>query len=371
LAFNSLLPYLPQALRRLLSPRRSGLDQAKPFMRALVGDQRLVAVDVGAAKGILPHWFTLDGIALIYQVEPRNDACEELVRINKAGKHPDLYRVLCAAVAGSNGPRTLYVSQVETGTSLFYPNVASAADGGAYVSMEYFFPINEETVQTQTLDTLLTNSGENQVDLIKLDIQGTELEALQGMGRSRLDNLLAIELEIGLLNIYREAPDFGRIQEFMNERGFDLFDVRVARSHLSAGGSDSYYQTKIFSVYPNSPTISARACEFDAVYFRRRSSVLNMKVANQIRRMVACYLTYNFFSEAFSLVEEGERLGIVSAEVAEELKDLIVKIHYEREFLPWLADTRFWNFVRRFGARIAPRSAPRWCQYMYQNYPSG
>jgi FkbM family methyltransferase len=371
LAFDSIAPFLPKTFRRLLSPRRHGLDQAKPFMRALVGEQRLVAVDVGAAKGILPHWQTLDGTALIYQIEPRSSACEELVQINNLGKHPDLYRVLCAAVAGGNGLRTLYVSQVETGTSLFYPDIAAAPDAGAYVSLEYFFPITEQTIHTQTLDTLLDNSDERQVDLIKLDIQGAELEALQGLGRRRLDDLLAVEVEVGLSNIYKEAGDFHRIQEFMKDGQFELFDVRVARSRLPAGGSDSYYQTRIFSVYSNSPTVSARAWEFDAVYFRKRSKVLETRDPDKIRRMLACYLTYNFFAEAYSMVEESEKMQILSPQLSVQLRELVVKIHREREFQPWLADTKFWNFVRRIGMRVAPRSSPRWCQYMYQNYPSG
>ncbi len=159
MSFHSIVPFLPKSFRRFLSPRRYGLDQAKPYVRALVGDQRLVAVDVGAAKGILPHWHTLDGVALIYQIEPRKSACDELVQINSLGKHPDLYRVLCAAVAGSDGPRTLYISQAETGTSLFYPDISAAPDAGAYVSLEYFFPITEQVIQTQTLDTLLGESG--------------------------------------------------------------------------------------------------------------------------------------------------------------------------------------------------------------------
>jgi Methyltransferase FkbM domain len=226
-------------------------------------------------------------------------------------------------------------------------------------------------IQTQTLDSLLGNSEEQQADIIKLDIQGAELEALQGLGQKRLNDLLAVELEIGLSNIYKDAADFSGIQKFMNDEQFELFDVRVARSHLPAEGSDQYYQTRIFSVYPNSPTVSARICEFDAVYFRKRSKILETRDPEKIRRMLVCYLAYNFFAEAYSLVEESERREIFAPELSARLKGLIVTIHREREFQPWLANTKMWNAIRRLGMRVAPRSAPRWCQYMYQNYPSG
>src|SRR5204863_9695047 len=111
--------------------------------------------DVGAANGLLPHWVSLDGIAHIYQIEPREDACAELERENAKSVTPDLYRVLRAGVSGTDGPRTLYVSNAPTGTSLLPPDPASVPDCGDYVDPEYLFPITEQTIQTQTLATLM------------------------------------------------------------------------------------------------------------------------------------------------------------------------------------------------------------------------
>lgn len=371
MAFERVAKILPKSFECYLSPGRYGLRAAKGYVEELLGDQRLVAVDVGAAQGILPHWHTLDGIACIYQIDPRDEACAELERINGATGHPELYRVVRAAVAGTEGQRTLYVSNAPTGTSLFAPDFSAVADAGAYLSEDYFFPIVEQTIETRTLRSILDELGEPRTDLIKLDIQGAELEALQGLGDSRLNELLGAEFEIGMADIYPEAANFGACQEFMTSRGFELFDVRVARSHLPYRGKQGAFQTEIFSTYDNSPTISARIWEFDAVYFKRRSLLLAEGNAEKIRRMAVCYLTYNFFAEAFSLVEGAGNLKIFSEAEAARLQKLIVEIHRVREFRPWFANNRFWRLMRRTGERLAPRSSPRWCQYIYQNYPSG
>lgn len=363
--------FLPKGFERYLSPGRYGLRSAMGSTRELVGEQPLVAVDVGAANGLLPHWHTLNGVAHIYQIEPRQSACSELEALNKTTDYHDLYRVICAAVAGTEGPRTLYVSNAPTGTSLFSPDFSAAADARAYLSQDYFFPISEEKIQTRTLRSIFDEIGEPRTDLIKLDIQGAELEALRGLGESRLKELLGAELEIGMTGLYHEAADFSAVQQFMASLGFELFDVRVARSRLPHHGRDGAFQTEIFSTYENSPTISARVWEFDTVYFRRRSLLLAEGCAKKIRRMTACYLVYNFFAEAFYLIEEaGERRIFSEAETA-ALKLLIVEIHRLRELRPWFANNRFWSLMRRIGERLAPRSSPRWCQYMYQNYPSG
>jgi FkbM family methyltransferase len=370
-AFEKIAKFLPESFGRYLSPGRYGLVHSRSYARELIGSQRLVAVDVGAANGLLPHWHSLDGVAQIYQIDPRVEACRELEAINRKCSRPDLYKVLCAAVAGTEGPRTLYVSNAPTGTSLFAPDFSAAADAGAYLSDEYFFPITEQTIETRTLSSIFDELGEPQVDLVKLDIQGAELEALKGLGEARLGALLGVELEIGMTGIYPEAAEFSAIHEFMTAHGFELYDIRVARSRLPYRGRHGAFQTEIFSTYENSPTISARVWEFDAVYFKKRSLLLEQKDGARIRRAAACFHVYNFFAEAYSLIESAEKPKIFSEREAASLKDLLVTIHRVRESRPWLANKRFWNWVRRLGSRVAPRSAPRWCQYMYQDYPSG
>lgn len=222
-AFEKIARFLPESFGRYLSPARYGLLHSERYARELIGSRRLVAIDVGAANGLLPHWHSLDGVAQIYQVDPRADACRELEAINQEGGHPDLYKVICAAVAGTEGSRTLYVSNAPTGTSLFPPDFSSAADAGAYLTEDYFFPIVERVIETRTLGSIFDELGEPRADLIKLDIQGAELEALRGLGEARLKDLLGVELEVGMTGLYHEAADFSAVQGFMARQGFELY----------------------------------------------------------------------------------------------------------------------------------------------------
>ena len=63
-------------------------------------------------------------------------------------------------------------------------------------------------------------------DVVKIDIQGGELEALKGFG-SLLDKVVCVELEVSLMSIYEGQPLFGEIFDFMTDKGFGLFDVQV------------------------------------------------------------------------------------------------------------------------------------------------
>lgn len=282
-----------------------------------------------------------------------------------------MFTVVRAALSGEGGRRTLYVSNVPTGTSLLAPAPETDPDCMHYVDPNYIYPITEELIDTRSLSSVMTERDEPRIDLVKLDIQGAELEVLKGLDAGMQLDLLGVEIEIGMHEFYPPEARFPAVQAFMADCGMELFDVRVARTHQQHQGRGDYYQREVFSVYENSPTVSARIWEFDAVYFRKRSWILERGDPALVRRMLIAYATYNYFAEAYSLVTQASERGILSAEEGGRLKRAIVDLHAVRLYHSWLADTALLRWVRTKMYRLTPRSAPRWCQYMYQGYPNG
>jgi FkbM family methyltransferase len=81
------------------------------------------------------------------------------------------------------------------------------------------------TVAASTLDRLFEASvrpGDRA--LLKLDIEGHEIEALRGATRL-LERIEVIVCEVQFFDVYRSGhPDFGAALAFLDERGFSLFD---------------------------------------------------------------------------------------------------------------------------------------------------
>lgn len=360
-----------ESMRRRFFPRRTDVMTRHGLLREILGKQRFVAVDVGAANGLLPHWEILNRAAEVYQIEPRQDACADLESTNLSMGLGETRHVICAAVSGSDGPRTLYVANVPTGSSILRFETASEVDCGDYRNPNYLHPITEKVITTRRLSSLMRERNEGRVDLVKLDIQGAELESLRGLGPEFLPNLLGAELEIGLHGLYPSEARFPAVEQFMDDNELELFDVRVARIRRPLRGNYGGYETEVFGVDANSPTVAARIWEFDAIYFRKKSVLLARGNADEIRRMAVVYATYNYYSEAYSLIDKAEQARIVDVEMADRLRQAIVDLHHVSNYRPWLANTPFWRKIRSIGVRIAPRNAPRWCQHMYQSYPSG
>lgn len=83
-------------------------------------------------------------------------------------------------------------------------------------------------MQTQTLDRFLMEydsslSNEN-IDLIKLDVQGAELDVLKGAPKliTHTDFIL---LEVSLMRYNEGAPLFAKVVDFMDKNNFALFDI--------------------------------------------------------------------------------------------------------------------------------------------------
>lgn len=79
-----------------------------------------------------------------------------------------------------------------------------------------------ESVEVVRLDAFLANHPEylNRTYL-KIDTQGFEMEVLRGTG-SVLQDLAAIQAELGLLRIYHEQEDWLSVVMWMRERGFEV-----------------------------------------------------------------------------------------------------------------------------------------------------
>jgi len=293
------------------------------FVIRLRGSVPLVAVDVGARGDVPPPWIALDGAARVIAFEPDPDACARLSETYRSRGNGELYRALPVALSGSGGRRTLFVTHRPSGSSLLPPETALL---DAYVGHDYLHPITERAVDTRSLGEVLDELGEPAVDLMKLDIQGAELEVVRGLGDARIDRLLAVELEACMEEKYRGQPTFCEIQEFMAARGFELFDLNRAYAYRVRDGAEDGYHRAVFGVDGDSDSIAGRLWDVDALYFRRPDAAL---IADEtaVRKLATLYCTYDRFVEAANLVERAEAAGTLAHAAAREAREAIVAWH--------------------------------------------
>ena len=182
------------------------IELALKTLRSLGFSPRF-SVDVGAYHGEWTRLLTsvFPG-ARVLMIEPQDAKRDILTRVVAELTPKVQYE---NALLGAADGQVVTFYEMETGSSVFeetspYPRVAV-----------------QKTMRT--LDTLLSEHGGPAVDLLKLDVQGAELEVLKGSTRV-LSQVEAILMEASLIAVNSGSPSFAEVIRFLSDNGFKLFD---------------------------------------------------------------------------------------------------------------------------------------------------
>lgn len=97
-------------------------------------------------------------------------------------------------------------------------------------------PVEELTLRSQTLSSVLLEAKCREIDLLNIDVQGAELHVLQGLGEG-ISRVRAIYMEINTSEMYRGCALLGETDEWLRARGF----ARVDDVILPEGWGDALY----------------------------------------------------------------------------------------------------------------------------------
>jgi FkbM family methyltransferase len=206
-------------VRRLL--RRLGVDLVRYDERhsaelrrrsVLAGLGIDVVIDVGANDGPYAAALRADGFAgRIISFEPQAEA---FARLERRASDDPLWEARRCAAGAERGRATLNVSGNSSSSSLLAieERHVSSAPESAFVA--------SETVDVVRLDDLDLVGAEDRA-LLKLDVQGYELEALHGAEQT-LERVVAVDTELSLVPLYQGAPLLPEVMSYLLQRGFKL-----------------------------------------------------------------------------------------------------------------------------------------------------
>jgi FkbM family methyltransferase len=298
----------------------------KPFPRkhakVILKNQLLTVVDAGAANGLIPHWQTIDGFANVYGFEPHPDACKKLQEKYDQSDYAQLYKVIPKGLSRNGGPATLYVLNQPTGSSLLPVDMQSP---DVHPDDSYIFPIKEISITTESLQAALKDEQVQQVDMIKLDIQGAELDVMMGMGDDYLHNLVCAEMEVGFKSIYKGAPRPHEVEATLDKYDFELFDLNLARTPAKYKGDANHYLEHILGVRPEKNRVNGLLVECDMIFFKNPATILQRGDAALVRRYITALCVYNFFTHALDMAQKAADRSIINATEQEELVSAIRK----------------------------------------------
>ena len=122
------------------------------------------------------------------------------------------------ALGKTSETRPLYETTYSICTSLYPPDERYIE---AFNNLSVMELKRVSEVETVDLDTFIRGHGLGALDFVKMDIQGAELDVLQG-GQSALASMLMIVCEVEFVPLYKGQPLFADVDTHLRGRGFML-----------------------------------------------------------------------------------------------------------------------------------------------------
>jgi FkbM family methyltransferase len=180
-------------------------------------DAPLVLIDVGARWGVHKQWGALADKSKTLCFEPDK---EEVDRLNAQG-HANVTYLPVALGAHDGSSAMLHVTEQPACSSVYAPIKALYEE---YPALADIRPVRAIEVPIRSIDAVLRDYRIENVDAIKLDTQGSELDILRGADVV-LNTCAMIDVEVEFNSIYESQPLFCDVDRFLRDRGFVLWRI--------------------------------------------------------------------------------------------------------------------------------------------------
>ena len=283
-------------------------------------DRKLSFFDIGARGGVTHPWVNATNEQInVTLFEP------DVKEFNNLKKNKlDNQKIL---------PYALWSSELELDLNINYdPQTSSIYKSNMDLLMQFddcyrFKNISKNKIKTKTIDALYHNNEIIDLDFIKIDIQGGEIEVLKGGKKTLESNLVGLETEVEFAQMYKDQSLFSELEIFIRkEIGLELWDIKKT------------YWKYSHKKY-NNPT-KGRLISGDALFLRPLSNLKswlkNMdkeKAYLKLNILITTALAYGYLDYAYAILESEftkEYLG------ENEIKDLLVQIKkLQKSFYPF------------------------------------
>lgn len=272
----------------------------------LLDQNKLTVVDVGASGGMHKRWLNLRPYiqSILFEPDP-----EEFKKLNS--RKADSSLIINSALSDTNREVLFNVCKWQEVSSIYEPNYNLLK---RYHDADRFKIEKSISMKANSLNNLLEKEMFKEIDYMKIDTQGSELEILKG-STNFLDGIIGLEVEVEFVEIYKGQPLFPEVNEFIQSHGFSLIDMKRTfwkRRVRDAGDGKGQI---IFA---------------DVLYFKQPEQVLKLIGLNKekIIRSIYIYLVYGYIDLAVELLALSTEKNILSRDLANQLSSLIDS--YER-----------------------------------------
>jgi len=175
-------------------------------------------IDVGANRGNFIHLAQL-------RFAPKKAICieplqEAFLKLKQRYNNNPKFSLFNCALGASSGQTEMEVNTHDEASSI----LPIRTEGELIFTHKDLRPIDKILIELKTVDQIVREENVTSVELLKLDVQGFELEVLKG-AMETLPKTRVILSEISFYHQYEKGALFWDIHQFLKEKNFYLIDL--------------------------------------------------------------------------------------------------------------------------------------------------
>ncbi len=190
-----------------------------------------IVFDVGVNSGLTTAWFA-ERAKFVYSFEPNEDNVAKINQIKKI-RNLDNVEIVNCAVSNKIGRATLYLKP--------YIGLHSLAN------IRPDKTVGTVEVPTVTIDQFCMENNIENISILKIDVEGFELEVLQGAESLLKNNSIELILFEYSPDFYKQRDINSReILEYLQNMGYELYEV--SGNPVDIDAIESNMQTDLFAI---------------------------------------------------------------------------------------------------------------------------
>lgn len=182
-----------------------------------------ILLDIGASGGVPRQWKKIAKYSICIAFDPDE---REMRITEQQSKDFKKYFIINKVVSSEGGICNFYLTKSPYCSSMLEPDIEHLTS----YQFKNLFEISEKiTIESVTLNAILSSCGLKYVDWFKADTQGTDLRIFKSLN-SMMESILVAEFEPGIVDAYKGEDKMWHVLKFMEEKKFWLsrLDIKGA-----------------------------------------------------------------------------------------------------------------------------------------------
>ena len=260
------------------------------LLRSLLGiNKKISFLDIGAGNRYLTILLNFDGCANVSMVDPHKNLYWSYENLKKQLIYKDLITPYNVGIGKKTTKKTLYIGKKSTG-STFVDIFKVSKKKKIKLDMDYF-SISKETVKVFKVSDLLIKYKLKKPEIVKIDVEGLELDVLDSVLDVSKPFLIQIESNINS-NLYSNT--FNQIHKKLVSLNYNLVTFHPLYNYPEY----SSVNKKLINDYYDYPRIRSKIMMADSIYILKKRNTL---------REIIMLIGYGFLTEAFQIFDKIEK----------------------------------------------------------------